>query len=153
MPATERYQADIFAIIVLIATALIIVFLVITAIYFANLMNLKPPSKGTSTFLFWTSIILAIIFIAIGIYAIIHIINHKSVVYEEPKIGVTKTSVDVAASVPTVPTRPTAIPTTPSPVSLSTSAKTSRATNLSTSVSDIPVTQSELDVIKQETYR
>ena len=83
MPATEQYQVDVFSIITLIACVLIVVFLVIAAIYFYDLMNFKPPTNGESSFLFWTSIIMAIIFFGIGIYALIRIFTHKSVIYEE----------------------------------------------------------------------
>lgn len=83
MPATERYQIDIFAIIILIVSVLIIIFLIISIIYFMNLMNLKPPTKNESTFLFWTAIILAIIFFGIAIYSLVRIFTHKSVIYDD----------------------------------------------------------------------
>ena len=152
MPATERYQADVFAIIVLIAAVLIVVFLIISAIYFFNLMSLKPPSKAESTFLFWTSIVLALIFIGLAIFALIHIFTHKSVVYEEPKTTVsttTKVVPDVAPVAPTV-TAPVAVQTTPAPIKISNVPKASRATNESVSVSDIPVTQTQRSAIDQE---
>ncbi|CAH6420783.1 Hypothetical protein HVR_LOCUS1290 [uncultured virus] len=149
MPATERYQVDIFGIVVLIATVLVLVFLIIAAIYFFNLMNLKPPSRGESTFLFWTTVVLAIIFGIIVIYALIHIFTHKSVVYEEPK-AVTKTIVTtprvaVAAPVPTTITT-----TTASPVLISNIPQTSLPTNQSVAFSDIPVTQSQRTALNQE---
>jgi len=145
MPATERYQADVFAIIVLIASVLIVVFLIIAAIYFFNLMNLKPPSKGESTFLFWTTIVLALIFIAICIYALIHIFTHKSVVYEEPKqVTVSKTQTVATATIPaTVPVAPPIQQVSPTQIKISNIPKTSRATNESVSLSDIPSTQAE----------
>jgi len=152
MPATERYQADVFAIIVLIAAVLIVVFLIISAIYFFNLMSLKPPSKAESTFLFWTSIVLALIFIGLAIFALIHIFTHKSVVYEEPKttVATTTTVVPVKAPVVVPVTAPVAVQTTPAPIKISNVPKSSRATNESISVSDIPVTQTQRSAIDQE---
>lgn len=156
MPATERYQADVFAIIVLIAAVLIVVFLIISAIYFFNLMSLKPPSKAESTFLFWTSIVLALIFIGLAIFALIHIFTHKSVVYEEPKTTVSTTTKVVPVVAPVAPTvtapvtAPAAVQTTPAPIKISNVPKASRATNESVSVSDIPVTQTQRSAIDQE---
>jgi predicted membrane protein len=154
MPATERYQADVFAIVVLITSVLIIVFLIITAIYFFNLMSLKPPSKAESTFLFWTSIVLVLIFLGITIFSLIHIFSHKSVVYEEPKSLVTPKREVVATPPPIAPPAPVpapvAIQTTPSPVKISNVPKSARATNESVSLSDIPVTQTQRNTLDQE---
>ena len=146
MPATERYQTDIFAIVVLIAAVLVVVFLVISAIYFFNLMSLKPPSKAESTFLFWTSIVLVLIFIGISIFAMIHIFTHKAVVYEEPKVPVTTRQEVVAAA----PVAPAPVQTTAAPVKINNIPKSARATNESVSASDIPVTQSQRSAIDQE---
>ena len=147
MATTERYQVDLFAIIVLIAAVLIVVFLVIAAIYFFNLMNLKPPSKGESTFLFWTSIVLALIFIGIAIFSLIHIFTHKAVVYEEPKVVTTKTE---RAPVVAPVTAPAFIQTSAAPIKITNVPKTARATNESVSVSDIPGTQTQRNAIDQE---
>ena len=81
-PANERYRVDIFAIIILIFIILIMVYLIVVAVYFYNLMNLRPPTQNESRFLFWTSIVLSIIFAFLGIYALIRILTHKSIVYE-----------------------------------------------------------------------
>ena len=87
MPASQRYQIDYFAIMVLVMVVLIIVFLCIAAVYFYDLMNLRSiPSTGISTFLFWTSIILAVVFLGLGMYALIRIFTYKSVVYTPPPI-------------------------------------------------------------------
>lgn len=155
MPATERYQADVFGIIVLIASVLVVVFLVIAAIYFFNLMSLKPPSKGESTFLFWTSIVMVLVFVSIAIFALIRIFNHKSVVYEEPKTVVT-TKTETAPVAPPVarpvapPIAPVA-PVAPAPIRLpSNIPKSARATNESVSVSDIPGTQTQNAFLEQK---
>jgi hypothetical protein len=129
MPTTERYQVDVFAIVTLIAAVLIVVFLIIAAIYFLGLMNLNPPSSGESTFLFWTSIVLAIIFVGLGIWAIIQIITHRSVVYEEAPLQ------------PSYYRPPTQSVTYPAQTTTTSYAE--RPTNLSTSLSDIPVTQQQ----------
>jgi hypothetical protein len=84
MAVVERFQVDFFAITVLIVAVLIIVYLIIAAIYLLNLSaNNKPPNQGESTFLFWTTIILGIIFLAIAIYALIRIFTYTSLYYEE----------------------------------------------------------------------
>lgn len=160
MPATERYQADVFGIIVLIASVLIIVFLVIAAIYFFNLMSLKPPSKGESTFLFWTSIVMVIVFLGIGIFALIRIFNHKSVVYEEPKTVPVAPKVASVAPAPVAPApvapvapkvAPSVTPVAPSPIKLpSNIPKSARATNESVSLSDIPGTQRQEAILDEE---
>src|SRR5437868_15269496 len=90
MAVTERYQANIFAIIVLLAAVLITVYLIVAAIYFNQLVNLKPPSRGESTFLFWTTIALIVVFFAIIIYAIYLIFTHKTFVIEKEKTKVAK---------------------------------------------------------------
>lgn len=84
----ESYQVDVFAIIALIGIILIIVFLVIAAVYFYNLMNLRPPTQAESTFLFWTSVVLIVIFVALGIYALIRIFAYRAVVYKSDTIRV-----------------------------------------------------------------
>lgn len=172
MPATERYQVDFFAILVLIASVLILVFLIIAAIYFYNLINFKPPTSGESTFLLWTSIILGIIFLALSIYALIRIFTHTSTVYEEgghypiqvmpapvptfmpaPVPYVTPTPVMVAPvpqlRAPIPQTRTPIQQTTPT-VRISNIPQTSRQTNVSQSFSDVPVTQAQRSALNQE---
>ena len=113
MPVTESYQVDVFAIIVILATVLILVFLIIASIYFWNLIYLKPPSSGEASFLFWTSIILIIIFLIIGIYALIRIFTHRSLVYHErlPIISPLQT-VTATNACPTVVSQLSPIPVT-----------------------------------------
>lgn len=150
MTATERYQVNIFAIVVLIAAVLIIVFLIITAVYFSGLMNLKPPAIGESTFLFWTSIILTIIFIGLGIWTIIEIVTHKSVIYEEPKqIPIIPTSQPILpTSQPILPTAQPILPIVQQPALVynaqtTTTNLSEQPSTLSTSLSDIPVPTQE----------
>lgn len=86
MPATERYQTDIFAIIVVIASIAILVFLIVSAIYFNGIQNWTTiPGSGESIFLFWTAIVLGIIFLAIIIYGLYRIFTHRAVICPKPK--------------------------------------------------------------------
>jgi hypothetical protein len=83
MTTTEHYQNNWFAIIVLISSILLVIFLIMTAVCFMNLMNLKPPSNSISSFLFWTAIILGILFFIIGMYSLYHIYTYQVVAVEE----------------------------------------------------------------------
>lgn len=82
MPVSQRYQLDYFAVFVLLVTVLVVAFLIVTCFYFFNLMNLSPPSQGTSTFLFWTAIILTVIVFVIFVYALYRLFTHKITVWE-----------------------------------------------------------------------
>lgn len=82
MQPTQRYQVNWFAIIVLISIVLVIVFLVVSAIYFYNLINLKVPTTSESTFLLATAIIMAIVFFIIGMVALYEIFTHSITIYE-----------------------------------------------------------------------
>ena len=146
MPATERYQVDVFAIVTLIVAVLIVVFLIIAAIYFSGLMNLKPPSSGEATFLFWTSIVLAVIFVGLAVWAVIQIITHKSIVYEEPFKVMPTTPTTVITSPPV---------TTPGPASVYSANTTTTSyveppSTVSTSYSDIPVTSVQRQALTGE---
>jgi hypothetical protein len=104
MPATERYQTDVFAIIVVIASILVLVFLIVAAIYFNGIQNWTVvPSNGESVFLFWTSIVLGVIFLAIVIYGLYRIFTHRAVICPKPRVKqttkvTTTTSVEPATS-------------------------------------------------------
>lgn len=143
MAVTEHYQTDVFAIIMLIACALLVVFLIIVAIYFFNLMNLKPPTKGESTFLFWITVILVLIFIGLSIYSLIRIFTHKSaipIVNEDKSKSLKPTSKTLPMS---VSQNPYLQETTPAPIKINNIPKTSRATTESDSFSDVPFTQKQ----------
>lgn len=141
MPVTEQYQVDLFAIIVLIAAVLILVFLIIAAVYFMNLMNLKPPTTGESTFLFWTSLILIFIFVGIIIYAMIRIFTYKSIVYEEPQ---------QLQQQPQPQYRPPPPETQLRPINQEPRVVTTRATNKSLSFSDAPITEKQRNSLNDE---
>ena len=120
MAMTESYQVDIFGIVVLIGSVLMLVFLIIAAVYFYNLMNFKPPTKGESTFLFWTSIVLAVIFFAMIIYALYHIFTHRAILIETPTTVVKTTTTTpitttqvIRQSVPSNPVTYTTVPSNP----------------------------------------
>lgn len=138
-PPKETNTVNVFAIIVLIAAIAVAIFLIICSIYFYNLINLKPPSKSTSTFLFWTAVIMALIFIAIVVYSLVKIFTHKATLIYNIKT-LTPTTTKSTVKVETKPlTQPIQITTSPS--------------NLSTTLSDIPLTQTDkiqLDKLLQE---
>jgi hypothetical protein len=158
MPATERYQVDFFAILVLIIAVLIMVFLIITAIYFYHLMNLRPPTTGESTFLFWTAIILSVIFLALAIYALIRIFTHTAIVYEAPPLVTTTTVAAAPAPIPitvspkttTVITRP--LPPTRSPPGppINVIPQTAPPSDYSVSYSSVPLTRQQSRALNQQ---
>jgi hypothetical protein len=85
MPVTKKNQIDVFAIIVLIVSILILVFLIISAVYFINISNFIYPSQSEAVFLFWTTIILCLIVFGIIIYAFYKIYTYKSIVFDAEK--------------------------------------------------------------------
>lgn len=115
-------------------------------------MELKPPSKATSTFLFWTTLILAVVFVVIFGYAIFEIFKHKSVVYEETKPVEKTPEVKKPPEVEKAPEvkKPPEVPKeSPKNVTVS-NVPTKRRTDLSTSLSDIPVSQKTFDSLEQK---
>jgi len=150
MPATERYQVNLFGIIVLIASIIILVFLIIAAVYYMNLMNLKPPTQGEATFLFWTSIILGIIFLAIAIYSLWNILTYKSIIYEEEKPLPKITPTPTPTPTPTVVKPPAPNVVTPSPVLISNIPKTTPPSQVSVSLSDVSVTPEQRSALTGE---
>ena len=89
MPVTKKNQINVFAIIVLIVSILIFVFLIITAVYYSNIGNFIYPSQSESVFLLWTTIILCVILLGIIIYAFYEIYTYKSIVFNAEKhVGV-----------------------------------------------------------------
>ena len=85
MPYTEKPQIDIFAIIVLIFSISVLVFLIISAIYYMNIMNYTIPSSTEATFLFWTSIVMSIIVFFIILFSFYRIYTHRSYVFDTNK--------------------------------------------------------------------
>lgn len=80
MPASMPDQLIVFAWIALLVLVVIMVFLIISAVYFFNLMNFKPPTQGEATFLFATAVILAIVLFIIAIWALWGIYDYYSMV-------------------------------------------------------------------------
>lgn len=152
MPATERYQVDFFAIVILIVSVLVLAFLIITAIYFMSLMNLRPPNQTESTFLFWTAVILSVIFLGIIIYAFIRIFTYKSIVYEEDK------PVPVITTIPQpnviVPPQPTLMVQPVQPVQptimVQPQVPITRPADLSQTFSDVPVNEQQRTALNQQ---
>jgi heme/copper-type cytochrome/quinol oxidase subunit 2 len=84
MTISEKYQIDIFAILTMIVSVLVVIFLIIASVYYGGLVDGKPPAKGESTFLLWTSIILIIIVSALTVYSTIRVFSHKSYMHFDP---------------------------------------------------------------------
>jgi len=132
MPLVKQYQVDYFAVFVLITAILIIIFLIVIAIYFMNIMNGKIPSKGESTFLFWTSIVLGLVFLGILIYSLVRLFTNTVYVVEEDKVlvpelvPVTKPKVITVTTTPTVVSTPKIVttPTFPETIYTNTGAYT-----------------------------
>lgn len=140
MAEKEKSPINIFGIIVLIIAVMVLVFLIICCVYFYNLMQLKPPSKGESTFLFWTALIMAVIFLGLIIYAIIHIFTHKSIIYKK-----------VCPKPQKIETTPVIVP---QPVPQQVQAAPIRITNVPkqrpVAYSDVPVTNSQRTALNDE---
>lgn len=156
-------QADIFSIIVLIATVLIVIFLAVCVYTFYQAMNLKYPSPSQSTFLFWTSIILMVIFVGIIVYSLIKIFTYKPpseqvtetvTVTEQPVVK----QMQPAPVVRTVPPQPQVQiapqqPTYVTPATVTTqqvATPTQVPSDFSKTLSDIPVSQAQRDVLTNE---
>ena len=88
MATTEKYQIDIFSIMTMIVSVLTIIFLIIAAVYYGNLVSGKPPSNAESSFLLWSSVVLIIILAALAIFATIKVFKHKSYVVDDRPVMV-----------------------------------------------------------------
>lgn len=73
---------DYFAIVVLIFSICLFIYLVIVSAYFANLAIGKPPNLTESYALFWVSVIFAIIFMAIIVYSLVRLYFYRTFSYE-----------------------------------------------------------------------
>lgn len=69
--------ASSFVAVTLIIAILTFTYLVIAAVYFSNLAIGIPPNLAESSGLFWSSIILAGIFMGLLLYALIHIFYYR----------------------------------------------------------------------------
>ncbi|MEM2986858.1 MAG: hypothetical protein QXV60_02035, partial [Nitrososphaerota archaeon] len=79
----ETYQINWFAITIFIFMVITLVYFIVLGVYLYNLMNLKPPNKGESIFLFWTTVLLGIGVLIIVIISLYKIFTHKEPMYEE----------------------------------------------------------------------
>jgi len=160
MPVTERYQADIFAIVTLIAAVLVLVFLIIAAVYFGNVMNSNFPSNTESSFLFWTAIIMSVIFFIIVIYAFFLIFSYKIFVYEPDRpvteVALVQPPQQVLVQPPPQqvlvqpPPQQVLVQMPPETVRLSNIPITSLPSNYSQNLSDIPITPSQRAALNQQ---
>lgn len=102
-------RVDTFSIITLIAATAIIIFLIIAAVYFNNEMNFQVSSQGQATFLFWTSLVLIIVIVALCLYSIYRIFTYRPTVYikEKPLQTVVDSTpiTKITRRVPTAPVR------------------------------------------------
>ena len=92
MAIVQKYQVDTFTVVVLIIITVAIVFLVIAAIYLYRLIQLRPPSKGESTFLFGAAILVAFLLLLIFIWCLIRLFTY-TVPVEVPDVPTTQTTV------------------------------------------------------------
>lgn len=69
--------ADIFAILCLLSNTLVVIFLIISAVYFYNVSAFTIPSSGQSTFMFATALVLAFICLVLGMYAVWQIFSYR----------------------------------------------------------------------------
>ena len=130
MVVVKQTTAMIFTFITLFASLAIVIYLVLAAIYFYNAANAKPPNTTYSTFFLWTSIIMALIFVGIFIYAIVRLIvsKHKVILDDEDQ------DVDVQA---------VKVPDQGDSNNLSNLSNLSNLPNNNTSFSDIPVNSNQ----------
>ena len=112
----EKPQIDIFAIIILIFSISMLVYLIISAIYYMNIMNFTIPSSTEATFLFWTSIVMSIIVSFIILFSFYRIYTHRSYIFDYNKnlVSVPVTIVQRNSNVPVtiVPQRNSKVPVT-----------------------------------------
>ena len=76
------WTLDVFTVVVLIAIIFLLVYLIIIAIYAGNLSRGIVPSLATSSFLFWTTIVLAVVTLIIAIWALIRLFTYTVPVVE-----------------------------------------------------------------------
>ena len=83
MPIINRYQIDIFTIVVLILILVLLIFMVLAIVYFSRTMNFQFPTHSESLFMFWMAIILTIVLLGVFIYAMFRIFTYSVPVYVE----------------------------------------------------------------------
>ena len=112
MPATERFPVNYVAIALIILSIITLIYLVVVVIYFWNMVNLRPPSRTESTFLFWFGIILGIVFLLAIIFSMVIILTHVSYVTPEITPEITPSIIYPPAVYP-APTTYSTIPYSP----------------------------------------
>ncbi len=121
MPTTEKHQVHIFGIIVLIVSVLVLVFLIISAIYFSNMLkgSVGVPNESEVTFLLWTSVVLSIILGILVFISLFNIFRHRSIVYNTPTIQTNTSTIQT-----NTPTK-TVVKTTKTPITTPTTVNRS----------------------------
>ena len=83
MNVVESYQLDMFSVIVLIAVVILMVFFIVASVYFFNNWTNQVIASGESSGLFWTSLVILVLLLGLGIYATIRIFTYKTLVVKE----------------------------------------------------------------------
>lgn len=95
----QPYHVNWYAIITLIAIVFVLIFLIIAAVYFFNLINFRLPSTTEATFMFASSIVLSIIFFLIAVIALYEIFTYPNLIYDSVTPVSAPVSVPVSAPV------------------------------------------------------
>lgn len=83
MEINRTYGINWFAVVIFITMILIFIFLMLIGMYFFNLIELRPPNRSESIFLFWLTVIIGVIVLVITIISLIKIFTHQEPFYEE----------------------------------------------------------------------
>lgn len=83
MEINRTYGINWFAVVIFITMILIFIFLILIGMYFFNLIELRPPNRSESIFLFWLTVIIGVIVLVITIISLIKIFTHQEPFYEE----------------------------------------------------------------------
>lgn len=139
----STYHIDIFGIIVLIVSIVMLMYLILAAIFYHKPMTGNQMSTGEATTFFYMSIIFGVIFLGLAIYAIIHILQHnkeEKIIEGAENITTTTTTKSNLKQKPATTMLPKNEP------GLVTSAPPS---NLSTTVSAIPGSAKDVNEINE----
>ena len=105
-----------FIIIILLTLIIAAIFLIFVAVYANNVSKVKIPSKSESQFIFWVTILMIIIFVALIIWSLYYVF--KPVVCEVAPSGIQPISI-VPTTAGVSPTGVSSVPivnVTPSPI-------------------------------------
>jgi heme/copper-type cytochrome/quinol oxidase subunit 2 len=85
MYVVESSEHNTYGIISLLINLTVIVFLIVSAIYFWQTHNANPPSTGQSLAMFWGCIIISILCLILMIYGIYSVFSHNPYVIDNPQ--------------------------------------------------------------------